>query len=251
MRLSLEGKVALVTGGGIRLGRVLAQTLAAAGAKVAIHHHASKAGAEEAVAELRAAGGVAERFGADLTREGEPERLIAEVEAALGPLSILVNSAAGFDHGPFLETSNQTLDGLWALNARAPFVLSREAAKGMLARGGGDILNVLDIGGTFLPWPGYSAYCMTKAAMGMLTQILAVELSPTIRVNGVAPGTVLPPEDTPKEELARLEAKVPLGRFGTPQEVADAALFLLAGPQFVTGQILAVDGGRMRGSPGR
>ena len=251
MRLSLEGKVALVTGGGIRLGRVIAQTLAAAGATVAVHHHTSHAGADETVAEIRAAGGAAERFGADLTSEGEPERLVAEVERGLGAVDILVNSAAGFERVDFVASANEVLDRQWALNARAPFILSREAAKGMLARGRGDILNVLDIGGTFVPWKRYAAYCMTKAALGMLTQCLAVELAPAIRVNGVAPGTVLPPERLSPEELAGLRARVPMQRFGTPQEVADAALFLLAGPQFVTGQILAVDGGRLRGTSAR
>lgn len=248
MQLSLEGKVALVTGGGIRLGRALAEALARAGARLAIHHHASKGGAEQAVGAIRASGGTAERFEADLTREGDPERLVDEVEARMGPIAILVNSAARFDSMAFVDTPNAVLDQLWALNARAPFLLTREVAKRMLPRGGGDVLNVLDIGGTFIPWKRYSAYCMTKAAMGMLTQCLAVELAPTIRVNGVAPGTVLPPERMTPEELALIKARIPQQRFGSPQDIADAALFLLAGPQFVTGQILAVDGGRMRGT---
>lgn len=251
MELSLAGKVALVTGGGIRLGRVLAQTLARAGARVAVHHHASKAGAEETVAAIRAAGGEAERFAADLTAPGAPEKLVQDVEQRLGPISILVNSAARFDRVDFVDTSTALLDQIWSLNARAPFVLSREVARRMLPRGGGDILNVVDIGGTFLAWRKYAAYCMSKAAMGMLTQVLAVELAPSIRVNGVAPGTVLPPERMTPEELDALKKRIPQQRFGSPQDIADAALFLLAGPQFVTGQILAVDGGRMRAVAGR
>lgn len=117
----------------------------------------------------------------------------------------------------------------------------------MLARGTGDVVNVLDIGGTFVPWQGYAAYCMSKAALGMLTQVLALELAPTIRVNGVAPGTVLPPEGLSPEALDSLRRRIPLGRFGRPEDIAQTVLFLLTGPTFVTGQIIAVDGGRVRG----
>lgn len=250
--MELDGRVALVTGGGIRLGRAIVQSLAAAGATVAVHHHASAVGAEELVKELTAQGKRARAFAADLTDDGELERLAKEVEAALGPVSVLVNSAARFTRADLLDTTPAMLDAEWRLNARAPFLLTRALARGMVARRGGVVVNVLDIGGAFVPTPHYAAYGMTKAAMRLLTETLAVELAPHVRVNGVAPGTVLPPESMPEADRERLRSRIPLERFGRPEEIAETVRFLIAGPGFITGQIVAVDGGRLRGarSPG-
>ena len=161
---------------------------------------------------------------------------------------MLVNSAAGFTRAPFLDTNAAMLDAEWRLNARAPFLLTREVARGMVERRQGVVVNVLDIGGGLVPWRSYSAYCMTKAAMNMLTQVLALELAPHIRVNGVAPGTVLPPESLEAEERERLRAGIPLERFGTAEDVAQTVRFLVSGPDFITGQVIAVDGGRVRGN---
>ena len=250
--MELAGRVALVTGGGIRVGRAIVQALAAGGATVAVHHHGSGEAAADLVAELRAQGRRAQAFAADLTDDAELERLPREVEAALGPISILVNSAARFTRADLLDTTPAMLDAEWRLNARAPFLLTRAVAKGMVGRREGAVVNVLDIGGAFVPTPHYAAYGMTKAAMRMLTELLAVELAPHVRVNGVAPGTVLPPESMPEAERERLRSRIPLQRFGRPEEIAETVRFLVAGPEFITGQIIAVDGGRLRGtrSPG-
>ena len=246
--MRLEGRVALVTGGGVRLGRAIARSLAADGATVAVHHHASAAAARELVGELRAAGSRAETFAADLTDDAQLAALPGAVEAALGPISVLINSAARFTRAAFLETEAGALDAEWRLNARAPFLLTRAVARGMVARGEGVVVNVLDIGGAFVPWRSYSAYCMTKAALHMLTQVLALELAPQVRVNGVAPGTVLPPERLGAEEREALRARIPLGRFGRPEDVAETVRFLVSGPDFITGEVIVVDGGRSRGS---
>lgn len=240
----LEGKVVLVTGGGARLGLALAEGMGQAGAHVAVHYHASEKGAREAVDRIRIDGNRAQAFQADLTRAENIERLVESVEAELGPIAGLVNSAAIFHRADFLETPEAILDAQWALNARAPYLLTQAVARRMVSRGGGDVVNVLDIGGALNAWRHYSAYCMTKAALASLTRCLALELAPAVRVNGVAPGTVLPPEGTPLEMLERLTERIPQKRLGTPEEVVAVVRFLLTGPRFVTGQILAVDGGR-------
>jgi pteridine reductase len=247
MKQGLAGRVALVTGGGVRLGRALAETLGRAGATVAVHCHESRDGAGSVVEAIRAAGGRARVFQADLSRSESIPPLVLEVERELGAISILVNSAARFDRAAFVETPEASLEACWALNARAPYLLSQEVARGMLARGGGDILNILDVGGAFAPWRGYSAYGMTKAALAHLTRCLALELAPTIRVNGVAPGTVLPPEQMKPSLLEALRRRIPQQRLGAPSDVAEAVLFFLTGPTYITGQILAVDGGRVLG----
>jgi pteridine reductase len=244
----LEGKVVLVTGAGVRVGRAIAEAAGKAGAAVAVHFHGSESAAEEVLRAVRAGGNRAARFRADLSDPAAAEPLAAAVEAELGPVAALVNSAAIFERAPFAETSLDVLDRQWAINARGPYLLTQAVARRMLARGGGDVVNVLDIGGVIQPWRYYSAYCMTKAAMAALTRCLALELAPAIRVNGVAPGAVLPPESMEPAALEQLRATTPQQRLGSAEEVARTVLFLLTGPPYITGQIVAVDGGRSLGS---
>jgi pteridine reductase len=240
----LQGKVALVTGGAIRLGAAISRTLAGAGAHVAVHSHRSSEAGRALVIELRGLGATVESFTADLTGATGASALAHEVESRMGAVSILINNAARFDRAPLVDTSFEVLESQWALNARAPFLLTQAVAKGMLARKAGDVVNILDIGGVLNPVPNYSAYGMTKAALAQLTQTLAVELAPHVRVNAVAPGSVLPPETYSDPAREALRAKIPQGRLGSPQDIADTVMFLLTGPQFMTGQIVAVDGGR-------
>lgn len=245
---SVAGKVALVTGAGVRVGRAIALELGRAGATVAVHFNHSRSGADEVVAELKALGVPARAFCADLRDEKTHAGLVREIETALGPVSILVNSAARYDRRDFLDTDADLLDAAWTLNARAPYLLTQAVARGMRERGEGQVVNVLDIGGALRPWRHYSAYCMTKAAMRALTECLALELAPEIRVNGVAPGTVLPPEHLDAPTLDVLRMNIPLQRFGSAEDVARTVRFLVEGPAFVTGQVIAVDGGRSLGS---
>ncbi|HSP18721.1 MAG TPA: SDR family oxidoreductase [Myxococcaceae bacterium] len=246
--MTLDGRVALVTGGGILLGRAIVQGLADERATLAVHHHGSGEAARALVAELRSRGHRAEAFRADLTDDAQLDALVPEVERVLGPVSVLVNSAAQFTRAPFLETDAAMLDREWRLNARAPFLLTRAVARGMMERREGVVVNVLDVGGAFVPWRSYSAYCMTKSALHMLTQVLALELAPHVRVNGVAPGTVIPPESLGAEEREQLRLRIPLQRLGEPEDVARTVRFLVTGSDFITGQVIAVDGGRLRGS---
>lgn len=247
MERPLEEQVVLVTGAGVRLGRAIAEAVGRAGAHVALHYHRSGEGAAGALAAVQADGNRAETFQADLSDSSQIEPLVEAVERRLGPVRALVNSAALFERASFLETSPESLDRQWAVNARGPYLLTQAVARRMAARGGGDVVNVLDIGGALQPWRHYSAYCMTKAAMAALTRCLALELAPAVRVNGVAPGTVLPPESLDAAALEALRARIPQQRLGSPEDVARTVLFLLTGPRFITGQIIAVDGGRSLG----
>ncbi len=242
----LAGKVVLVTGAGQRLGKQIALGLGRLGADVAVHFHASREGALETVGAIKVDGNRAAAFAADLTDAAKIPPMVQAIEAELGPIDVLVNSSAIYLRSDFLETSLQALDRQWALNTRAPYLLTQAVAVGMRARGGGDVVNVLDVGGALNAWRHYSAYCMTKAALASLTVCLSLELAPQIRVNGVAPGTVLPPTDLSPEVLQQLKGRIPQQRFGDPQDIVDTVAFLVTGPRFITGQIIAVDGGRSR-----
>jgi len=241
----LGGKVALVTGAGRRLGRALAAGVGALGADVAVHYRSSKEGAEATAAAIRVDGNKAACFEADLSRPDAVGPLVAKVEAELGPVAVLVNSASIYLREDFVDTTPETLEEQWAVNVRAPFLLTQAVVTRMKARGeGGDVVNVLDIGGVQQVWRHYAAYTMTRAALASLTKTLAVELAPSVRVNAVAPGTVLPPTELPEATLAALKERIPQQRFGAPEDVVRTVQFLLTGPAFITGQIVAVDGGR-------
>jgi pteridine reductase len=243
MRRPLKNRVVLVTGGGVRVGKALSLGLAAAGAKVAVHCHGSQEGAREVVRQVQEAGGQAQMYRADLSDASQIDPLVAQVEKDFGTVDALVNNAAIFLAHPFVETPLESLDRQWALNTRAPFLVAQACARRMLKQGHGDVVNIVDIGGLYVPWKNYSAYCMTKAALGALTSCLALELAPTIRVNAVAPGIVLGPVGWDPEKADRLARTVPAQRQGSPEDVLDSVLFLLEGPEYMTGQVLTVDGG--------
>lgn len=245
MQRLLEGKVVLVTGAGVRLGRAIALGLAHAGADVGVHFHGSREPALELVRALRVDGNRAEAFCADLTVPAQVEALAETVHQTLGPVEALVNSAGVLERADFVETTLEALEHQWALNARAPYLLSQAVVRRARREGRRlDIVNVVDIAGPLQAWAQHSAYCMSKAALASLTRTLAVELAPDVRVNGVLPGMVLPPEALLAAERESLAARIPQRRFGEPADVVEATLFLLTGPRFMTGQLLAVDGGR-------
>jgi len=246
MIMDLRGKVALVTGGGRRVGRVLAEALGERGATVAVHYNESKSGADEVVAALTKAGRKASAFGAQLTKSGAPTRLVADVVAAYGQLDVLINSAAVMVRTPFGEVTEAQWDEMFALNLRAPFLLAQAAAP-HLKKAGGAIVNIADLA-AFETWPAYIPHGITKAGVVQMTRNLAKVMAPEVRVNGIAPGTVLLPDDWDGRSAEHLNASTPLRRSGTPQDVASAMLFLLDA-DYVTGDVIIVDGGRhVRGS---
>lgn len=242
MALPLDRKIALVTGGGIRVGRAIAVALGAAGADVAVHYRGSREGAESAAAEIRAGGRRTVVVAGDLASPEDCRRIVRESIATLGGLDFLVHSAANFHRATFAETDELLWDSSMNVNARAGFLLASEAAPTLAERRGRVVL-VSD----FLaeaPARHYLAHSVSKAAVEGLVRALAVELAPEVAVNGVAPGTVLPPEGTTPEEVERLARRVPAKRIGSAEDVAATVVFLCAGPDFLTGQVIRVDGGR-------
>lgn len=239
--MDLRSSVALVTGGGRRVGRALALALAGRGASVAVHYNESAKGANEVVASIKAAGGRAEAFGADLTQPDAPDALVRRVVDSLGSLDVLVNSAAVMVRTPFGEVTGEQWDNIFALNLRAPFFLAQAAAK-HLRRTRGAIVNVADLA-AFETWPGYIPHGLTKSGIVHMTKALARVLAPDVRVNAVAPGTVLLPDDWTDRDEARLNQTTPLERQGSPDDVASAMLFLLDA-NYITGETIVVDGGR-------
>jgi pteridine reductase len=240
--VELQGRTALVTGGGVRVGRVLAEGLAAAGARVVVHYNRSEEPAREVVAEIRCGGGEAVAIGADLADTDAVERLANEALSRFGAIDVLVNNASVFPPERLEETEADLWDHTLAVNLRAPFLLTRLLAAGMRERGAGVVVNLADLAG-LQSWRGYAAHGVSKAGLIHLTRVAARALAPEIRVNAIAPGTVLPPEDTPDDEIERLARRAPLQRIGAPDDVLDALLYLVRA-DFVTGQVLVVDGGR-------
>lgn len=239
----LSEKVAIVTGAGKRLGAAIAIALGRAGAKVVVHYHRSAQGAEQTVAAIEEAGGTAVAVGGDLRREGDIKQLIAAASEHFGRLDLLISSAADFQKVPFAQLELDAWEQMLRLNVTAPFLCAREALP-LLRHSKGQIIHVADIAGV-QAWPGYAHYCTSKAALLMLTRCLAVELGKDeIRVNAVAPGAVLFPSDTSDDERRRIIARIPLAREGEAEDVARTVLFLATGPTFITGQVIAVDGGR-------
>lgn len=241
--MDLAGRVALVTGAGQRLGRAFAAALAGEGARVALHYHHSGGGAAALQREIREAGGVAEVFEADLRDAHAARDLPVRVAAAMGQLDVLVNSAAVMERLTLEDTTVEQYDEIMHLNLRALFFTAQGAAP-VLRAAHGTIVNIADLSG-IEPWPSYAAHSLSKAGVIMLTKVLARTLAPSVRVNAIAPGTVMVPDSYDSETRDRLAAAAPLRRLGTPSDAVEALLYLVQRADFVTGAVLPVDGGRL------
>jgi pteridine reductase len=241
--MELRGRVALITGAGRRLGRAMAAALADKGMTLAIHHHASSTGAHTLRDEIVAAGGRAVCFEADLTDAHAALALPSRVVAELGQLDVLVNSAAVMHRLGLEETTPEQWDAILNLNLRAVFFCTQGAAPALRAARG-KVVNMADLAG-LEPWPGFAAHSVSKAGVVMLTKVLALSLAPDVTVNAIAPGAVLVPDEYDEEERDRLARATPLRRLGSPSDVVSALLYLLEGGDFVTGEVLVVDGGRL------
>ncbi|MCG3186481.1 MAG: 3-oxoacyl-[acyl-carrier-protein] reductase FabG [Rhodocyclaceae bacterium] len=243
---ALAGKVVLVTGGGRRVGAEIVRTLHARGACIALHYHRS---ADEAGDLLRGLNAMrpdsAEGFALDLLDTSALAGLIDSITARFGRLDGLVNNASSFFPTPVGRITESDWDQLVGSNFKAPLFLSQAAAPA-LATASGAIVNITDIHGE-RPLAGYPLYSAAKAALIGLTRALAVDLAPAVRVNAVSPGPILWPETPEFDEARRAEVirRTPLARIGGPQDIAGATCFLLFEAPYISGQILAVDGGRL------
>lgn len=241
--MQLSGRWALVTGSAKRVGRVVARELASRGANVVVHYNASAADAADAVRELEGLGVRALALKAELGVTAEVAALAHEAEAQTGGVSVLVNCASNYLRVPFDALTEETWDASLDVNLKAPFLLAWQLGRAMRERGEGAIVNVADWAGE-RPYKDYLPYCVSKAGVICLTKALAKELAPTVRVNAVAPGPVLLPEDFGPEARAAVERATPLRRVGTPEDVARCIRFLVEEAAFSTGALFHVDGGR-------
>jgi NAD(P)-dependent dehydrogenase (short-subunit alcohol dehydrogenase family) len=236
----LSGKSALVTGGARRIGRAIALALGKAGADVAITYRTSDAEAAQTAREIEALGCRALPLQCDVRSEASIRQAIAATTTLFGRLDVVVNNAAVFETAPLESISLEQWDEVFETNARGPFLVAREALTHLRAVHG-RIINIGSLGGIHA-WAGHAHYCCSKAALHMLTQAMAKAFAPEVSVNCVAPGWIELDEQL-GSEAQRFAAKTPMQRNGTAEDVAQAVLFFATGPRFVTGQILAVDGG--------
>jgi len=237
----LAGKVVLITGAARRLGRASALALAGAGADVAITFLRSSREAQQMVRNLRRLGVRAMALQCDITNEKSVRNAIAKTAKQLGGIDIVINNAANYETVEFEKLSLKQWDAIFATNTRGPFLVSREALKHLRGRNG-KIINLGSLGG-IQAWGTHAHYCSSKAALHMLTKVMAKALAPEISVNCVAPGMIDLGEKSAAAFMRHMVGQTPMKRNGTGDDVAAAVLFFATAPHFITGQILIVDGG--------
>jgi pteridine reductase len=236
----LAGKVIAVTGGGQRLGAAIVRLGAQAGMRVALQYHRSQVAAQELVAELTATGAQVWAWQGDFTQPGCPEAFIDATIAHYGTLDVLVNNAGMWRATPIGQVTATDWDQLLTLNVTAAFATIQQATP-MLTQTHGAVVNICDAG-VYRPWRNYTPYLASKGALVTMTMALAKELAPAVRVNGVAPGLALIPDDWNAARIRQATQHIPLQTHGSARDIAEAVLFLAAAP-FITGVILPVDGG--------
>jgi NAD(P)-dependent dehydrogenase (short-subunit alcohol dehydrogenase family) len=240
---ALAGQVALVTGAGRRIGREIALTLGRAGACVIVNYNHSKAEAQATVAEIKGCGADAVALQADVARPAQVRRMFSAVERRLGRLDLLVNNAGVFFPAKWDQLTEKHWDQILAVNLKGPFFCAQQGARLMQRRKRGQIINISSLGG-LQAWPDYMHYCSSKAGLIMLTRCLAKALAPDIRVNSIAPGTILFPEEKRTRMIESVIRSTPLRKAGRAEDIARMVLHLACHGDFITGQIFPVDGGK-------
>jgi pteridine reductase len=239
--MKLEGKVAIVTGAAVRLGRAQALALAECGVHLVIHYNASSAPAQEVVSQIQEIGSQSIAVQADLSHPVEAQSIVKKATDRFGQVDILVNSASIFEPGRWDDTSDENWDRHFDINLKSPFFLTQAFAKQIGPQRRGHVVNLADWRAVS-PGTDHFAYTLTKAALVAMTKSLAQALAPQIQVNAIAPGLILPPPGQGPEYLDRYAPLIPLQRTGSADEIAQALLFLLRS-DFVTGELLYVTGG--------
>jgi NAD(P)-dependent dehydrogenase (short-subunit alcohol dehydrogenase family) len=235
-------KVALITGGAIRVGRAISLGLAEAGFDVAINYHTSASEADAVARKIEGMGRRALVVGGDVSDAGEVKSIVSRVRDSYGRLDLLVNSASIFKAAPLLSIEDVQWDRVMAVNLKGPFLMVKATAD-LLAAARGSIVNLVDLS-AFQPWIEYPHHSVSKAGLLHLTRVMARALAPDVRVNAIAPGAVLLPESYTDEDRRRSEENSLLGRLGSPEDVVRTVLFLERSP-FITGEVIVVDGGRL------
>jgi len=237
----LSGRTVLVTGAAKRLGRAIALAAAENGADVAITYRESARDAKAVVEELAQHGVEALAVRCDVMEENSVREMVKEVAAELGGIDVLVNNAANYETVEFSRITVAQWDAIFASNTRGPFLVSREALP-YLRKRRGRIVNMGSLGG-LRPWATHAHYCSSKAALHMLTKVMAKALAPVIAVNAVAPGMIDLGEKSAASFMRKMAKQTPMQRSGKASDIAAAVMFFATAPHFITGQVLAVDGG--------
>jgi pteridine reductase len=241
--MELLGRTALVTGAARRVGRAIALAMAGRGMDIVVHYKNSAPEARATALAVEGLGRRAVAVQADLAQQEEVEALADRATQAFGKIDVLVNSAALFYRTPLEKITAQDWDQFLRVNLTGPFLLARRLGLQMRRRGEGKIINVADVAG-IAPWADFLPYSVSKGALITLTKGLAKALAPEVQVNAVAPGSVLLPEEYGDKEREAIIRATPLKRIGDPADVANTVLFLLEGSDFITGQVVVMDGGR-------
>ncbi|HLE28258.1 MAG TPA: SDR family oxidoreductase [Anaerolineales bacterium] len=241
--MEIKDKIAVVTGGAHRVGKAIASGLAEAGAHLVVHYHQSEDQAKFTVGEIKQRGVQAIAVGGDLTSYDAVVNLFRAAEAEFGGVDILVNSAAIMESGNVLTLTPEAWQRTLGINLTGPFFCAQQAALLMKARKGGVIVNIADVS-AFQPWAKYPAHSVSKAGLVMLTKVLAKALAPEVRVNAIAPGPVIKPDDWPDERWRTVGRHTLLKRTGSGYDVARAVNFIVE-QDFMTGETLVIDGGSL------
>lgn len=239
--MNIQSKTALVTGGAHRVGKAIALELAQAGANLVINYNSSADAAQETVAEAENLGVQALAIQCDIADLAGVQRMVAQISRHFGGLDILVNSADYFGKHPFPTDDYTMWKRVTDITINGSFYVSNECAPLLLAGDGGAVVNIVDLS-VWQPWKDFTAHAVAKAGLMALTQQMALELAPTVRVNAVAPGPVLAPPDYTEEQLKVVEKRTLLRRWGRAEDVAHAVRFLVEA-EYTTGDVVFVDGG--------
>ncbi len=242
--MELQNKVALVTGGAIRIGKAIAISLAKEGVKLALQYNRSSVMAQKTLSQVESIGTEAVLIQGDFTQVENIENVVKTCLQKFKRIDILINNAAIYYKTPLGETTENQWDDLLNINLKAPFFCAQYVSNFMKKQKSGKIINIADVAG-ISPWPGYIPYSASKAGLISITKGLAKALAPDIQVNAIASGTVLMHENITEEFENEVRNMSLLKKIGAPQDVVNANLFLLKGSDFITGEIIVIDGGRL------